>query len=559
MSAFGQGNSFFSGGGASGASGSGNPSPFGAFGAKPNAFGSTSTNTSTTPASGGLFGSGTNSTTAATTAAPAGGSAFSLPKPAGSSTTTTQPTSNFFSQPASSSGTSGGGLFGSTPKAAGDASVTPKPSAFGAGFGNTPAATTPTPAPTPAASGGGAAANATPAPNMFGASLFNKPAGATPAGTSPLGAPPAGTSTDSNALKPNLFGSNLFGQTPASTSASTASSSTPGASTSTAQPPASGSGLLNPGLFGNTATGTSTTTSTSATAAASSTATPAGGLFGTKPAEKKEGTPAASAFSLPGSKPDEKKDTPAVSSFGLSTKPAEKEGNKPSGLTPSASTAPVAVQPPSMLKGKTIEEIVNKWSTDLETHVREFNKFAGEVAVWDRALIENGNNLAALYGHVLAAEREQNEVNQSLDHIEQQQRDLAATLDAYEKTAQEIFGGQGANLRSIDKGPADMERDKNYMLATDLQTNLDDLSGSLTEIIESVNSLSLPSDSSSQDPMSQIAQILSSHLESLQWIDGAVKEVDTKVTEVEKKVRESGHGSSLSGNTNYKSRGFGLR
>ncbi len=35
-----------------------------------------------------------------------------------------------------------------------------------------------------------------------------------------------------------------------------------------------------------------------------------------------------------------------------------------------------------MLKGKTIEEIVNKWSTDLETHVREFNKFAGEVAVW---------------------------------------------------------------------------------------------------------------------------------------------------------------------------------
>jgi len=53
----------------------------------------------------------------------------------------------------------------------------------------------------------------------------------------------------------------------------------------------------------------------------------------------------------------------------------------------------VAVAPPSMLRGKTIEEIVNKWSTELETHVREFNKFAGEVAVWDRALIENGNNV----------------------------------------------------------------------------------------------------------------------------------------------------------------------
>ncbi len=49
-----------------------------------------------------------------------------------------------------------------------------------------------------------------------------------------------------------------------------------------------------------------------------------------------------------------------------------------------------------MLRGKTIEEIVNKWSADLETQVREFNKYAGEVAVWDRALIENGNNVRTL-------------------------------------------------------------------------------------------------------------------------------------------------------------------
>lgn len=52
-----------------------------------------------------------------------------------------------------------------------------------------------------------------------------------------------------------------------------------------------------------------------------------------------------------------------------------------------------------MLRGKTIEEIVNRWSTDLETHVREFNKFAGEVAVWDRALIENGNNVSSPLTH----------------------------------------------------------------------------------------------------------------------------------------------------------------
>ncbi|KAJ7276274.1 Nsp1-like C-terminal region-domain-containing protein [Mycena haematopus] len=208
-----------------------------------------------------------------------------------------------------------------------------------------------------------------------------------------------------------------------------------------------------------------------------------------------------------------------------------------------------------MLRGKTIEEIVNKWSSELETHVREFNKFAGEVAVWDRALIENGNNLAALYSHVLAAEREQNDIDQSLDHIEQQQKDLSSTLDAYEKATQEVFGHSGG-LRALDTGPADTERDKNYMLATDLHTQLDDLSGSLTQMIEAVNALSLPSnpESSGDDPMGQIAEILGSHLESLQWIDGAVREVESKVTEVEKRVKDSGYNP---GPTNGIKRGSG--
>jgi len=268
-----------------------------------------------------------------------------------------------------------------------------------------------------------------------------------------------------------------------------------------------------------------------------------------------------------GPKADDKKDASAAPATFSLGHPASKDATKPTdslSLTTTnapaiSSTAPVvAVAPPSMLRGKTIEEIVNRWSTDLETHVREFNKFAGEVAVWDRALIENGHNLAALYSHVQAAEREQNDIDQSLDHIEQQQKELASTLTAYEKVTQEILGSQGGSLRALDSGPADTERDKNYMLATDLHTQLDDLSGSLTQMIESVNTLSLPSNdtASGDDPMSQIAQILSSHLESLQWIDGAVHEVESKVSEVEKRLQDSGHG--IANGVGQKSRGFGL-
>lgn len=116
------------------------------------------------------------------------------------------------------------------------------------------------------------------------------------------------------------------------------------------------------------------------------------------------------------------------------------------------------------------------------------------------------------------------------------------------------------------------------MLATELHTHLDDLSSSLTQLIESVNAVSLssipsPSSSSdaattSEDSMAIIAQVLSSHLESLQWIDGASKELEAKVGEVERRVRDAGVpinagpgqgvGIGLGSSGAGKSRGYGL-
>ena len=107
------------------------------------------------------------------------------------------------------------------------------------------------------------------------------------------------------------------------------------------------------------------------------------------------------------------------------------------------------------------------------------------------------------------------------------------------------------------------------MLATDLHGHLDDLSNSLVQMIESVNGLSAPAaeTNTNDDPVGQIAQILSSHLESLQWIDGAVREVDTKVMDVEKRLKEasignSGVGANGSSTTGYgsstRSRGYGF-
>lgn len=115
------------------------------------------------------------------------------------------------------------------------------------------------------------------------------------------------------------------------------------------------------------------------------------------------------------------------------------------------------------------------------------------------------------------------------------------------------------------------------MLAADLYTHLDDLSGSLTQMIDAVNALSTgpgvqqdggndPSGGANglnEDPMTQIAQILSSHLESLQWIDGTVRELENNVSEVEKRVREAGlsvNGGGSGGHVrSTRTVGYGLR
>ena len=102
------------------------------------------------------------------------------------------------------------------------------------------------------------------------------------------------------------------------------------------------------------------------------------------------------------------------------------------------------------------------------------------------------------------------------------------------------------------------------MLATELHNHLDDLSSSLTQLIDSVNSMSIAQGDSkvvsADDPMAQIAQVLSNHLESLQWIDGASRELEEKVVEVEKRIKDVGsvsqNTSSLGGGS--RSRGFGL-
>lgn len=201
-----------------------------------------------------------------------------------------------------------------------------------------------------------------------------------------------------------------------------------------------------------------------------------------------------------------------------------------------------------MLRGKTLEEIVNNWSAELDERTREFGDLAGEVREWDRVLRQNGEKISELYTSVLPLSSMQGQISSSLDYIEAQQKDLSAILDNYEAQVGDLVekSATTAGWRG-NAGQAEKEREKAYTLATSLSNSLDTTSSSLTSLIQTLNSLS-PSFASSangssstdvpEDPLAQIALILNAHLGSLRWIEDSSKKMKREVDDLESRIAE---------------------
>lgn len=187
----------------------------------------------------------------------------------------------------------------------------------------------------------------------------------------------------------------------------------------------------------------------------------------------------------------------------------------------------------SNLKNKTIEDIINKWTSDLENYSKQFAQQAAEVSKWDRLLIESGDKISKLYADTIEAEQIQLKVDQTLTYIESQQNEMSAFLDQYESQVQELsdrqFGG------SDGMQPADQEREKVYNLAEKLTEQLNELGRNLTSMIEEINTASnLINKTNEDDPLSSIVRILNSHLSSLRWIQSTTTKLHYKIDEVKK-------------------------
>lgn len=139
-----------------------------------------------------------------------------------------------------------------------------------------------------------------------------------------------------------------------------------------------------------------------------------------------------------------------------------------------------------------LEGLINKWSLELEDQERHFLQQATQVNAWDRMLVENGEKITALHKEMEKVKLDQRRLNQELDFILSQQKELEDLLCPLEESVKEQSG-------TIYMQNADEERERTYKLAENVDAQLKRMSQDLKEIIEHLNTSSGPADSS--DPV----------------------------------------------------------
>ncbi|XP_061862578.1 nuclear pore glycoprotein p62-like [Colius striatus] len=439
-------------------------------------FGGSATTQATGIAGGFAFGRSAPTSVASSQAAATTGFVF------GSAGTTTSSSSS--STTTAQSGTTGGFTFssGSTTQAGTSTfnigTAAPQAPSTGLTFGTATAATT-------AATLGTATQSAAPfslggqTPGLSFGSLTS---------TAATSAPTA-TLTASTSQGPTLaFGSKPGVRSTAATTAATTTTSILGTTGPT----------LFSSIVSSSAPTSSTATGLSLTAPSTGTASLGSLGFGLKVPGTTAGTTSTATS------------TTTASGFALNLKPLTTTGAIGAVTSAAAITTTTASSAPPVMTYAQLESLINKWSLELEDQEKHFLHQATQVNAWDRTLIENGEKITSLHREVEKVKLDQKRLDQELDFILSQQKELEDLLTPLEESVKEQSG-------TIYLQHADEERERTFKLAENIDAQLKRMAQDLKDITEHLNTSRGPADTS--DPLQQICKILNAHMDSLQWID----------------------------------------
>ncbi|UIZ24898.1 hypothetical protein KXD40_006759 [Peronospora effusa] len=270
----------------------------------------------------------------------------------------------------------------------------------------------------------------------------------------------------------------------------------------------------------------------------------------TKPTEAKSApAPAPTAFSFGGASAKasstEASTTTATTTttpsfaFGTSTASTTDTGTTTAVTSTAATTTAIAApvtemdKPPAEYMGRTIEDIINAWSEQLERNADTFTTEAVKVSEWDSDLMDSQKKLGDIAGDVRRIQVAQNELDTNLDTIFAYQMELKSTLEQLEKSVDKMYESQ--NQMPVT---ADIEREKTLQLSVDVDDQLNSMTTTLKETVEKLNKAQ-DDVADENNPMVQIMKVLNVHHNSLQWIEGTSGRINSEIAQLSRKLQNS--------------------
>lgn len=137
-----------------------------------------------------------------------------------------------------------------------------------------------------------------------------------------------------------------------------------------------------------------------------------------------------------------------------------------------------------MANNRSLEEIITRWSIDLETYKVDFIERGSEIKKWENIMAEHTDKILNLSTEVIEAERTQGIVDNMLNQLENEQEHLEKLFDYYEASLGEI-----ENQRS-EPQPVDDEREIVFNAVLTLNDKLVELGAGAEEMIKALNDAS---------------------------------------------------------------------
>ena len=261
-------------------------------------------------------------------------------------------------------------------------------------------------------------------------------------------------------------------------------------------------------------------------------------------------TPAAkSGFSFGGV------DTPAPKAPSPVKTPTDTAAT-PGFASPNATTANIAesntdkpemIEPPPIeYQSLTVEQILNRFQSELETDTIAFLQEAQRIAHYDATLRDTQHSLSDLTNMVSRLMVHQSEVDTQLQGIGSYQRELATTLDQLEQNVDELFAAQSG----ISVQDADIERERAYERALEVDSKLGQMNNVLENVVSDLKATQERVWSTSgrghdgygkDEEVGKIIGVFNSHNETLAQLEAKARTLEADVTMVGQVLARSGH------------------